>query len=501
MNIIVQAGGRGSRLRHHTWNKPKCLVSVNGRPILYQLFDRFPDDTFYIIGDYAFDKLEAYLKNNTPDVTYKLIHTNQKGTASGIQQALYEINNGEPVLLVWSDLIIGELPKLPDNSTSVVYVTNAFTCRWSYTDNQLQEKPSNTAGIPGLFYFKNKKFLSNIPSSGEFMRWFSENVLNYTTIQANDLQELGDFSTIEANNDAQFCRFFNHVKISDDKVIKTTIDHNYAHLINGEINWYKEVKKLGFSRIPELYELNPLTMQRIQGKHLWEITDLSKREQRSVLADYLDSLRNLHSRGETVSDQKQVREVYISKTQQRVNGVKTLIPNFNRPEITINGRKCRNIFHSKYQHLWNQITQLTYAEKFTPIHGDPTFSNTLVDHNLKIWFIDPRGYFAGPGIWGDPDYDFAKVYYSAIGGYDAFNRRKFKLYIDDETVEILQPDSSIKSVAQQLFREFFPNSVQKIKVLHGLIWLSLSGYVLDDIDSIIGSFYNGLYWIEDALND
>jgi NDP-sugar pyrophosphorylase family protein len=58
LQIIVQAGGRGSRLRHHTWNKPKCLVSVRGKPLLYHLFERYSGARFFVIGDYAFDQLE-----------------------------------------------------------------------------------------------------------------------------------------------------------------------------------------------------------------------------------------------------------------------------------------------------------------------------------------------------------------------------------------------------------------------------------------------------------
>lgn len=499
MNIIVQAGGRGSRLRHHTWNKPKCLVSVRGRPILYQLFDRFPNDTFYVIGDYAYDKLEAYLKNNDPGVEYQLIHTDQKGTAAGIHDAVCNIANNEPVLLVWSDLIVGELPELPNNSQTVIYTTDAFTCRWSVSDDRLQEQPSNVGGIPGLFFFADKQLLHNIPNSGEFVRWLSENVTDYTTLKADNIEELGDFATIEANNNFQFCRFFNQVEIKEHTVVKTATDADYTHLIRGEVAWYEAVRKLGFNRIPEVYNADPLTMSRISGKHVWEINDLTEREQRSLLADYLDSLRNLHSRGEMIANQKHIQSVYIDKTQQRVHSVSDLIPNFNKSTITVNGRKCRNIFHLQYNHLWQDIQALTRADKFTPIHGDPTFSNTLIDYNLKTWFIDPRGYFVEPGVWGDPDYDFAKVYYSAVGGYDAFNRRKFKLYIDEETVEILQQDTSTRQIAESLFREFFPGHLRKIKILHGLIWLSLSGYVRDDIDSIIGSFYNGLYWLEEGL--
>lgn len=84
LTVIVQAGGRGSRLRHHTWNKPKCLVSVHGKPLLYHLFDKFPTARFIIIGDYLYEQLENYLQVDPPQVEYKLIKTDQKGTCSGI---------------------------------------------------------------------------------------------------------------------------------------------------------------------------------------------------------------------------------------------------------------------------------------------------------------------------------------------------------------------------------------------------------------------------------
>ena len=104
MHIIVQAGGRGSRLRHHTWNKPKCLVSVKGKPLLYHLFDRFPTAHFHIIGDYAYDQLEKYLQVNTPTVKYTLTQTKEKGTASGISDALNSVPKDSELIITWSDL-------------------------------------------------------------------------------------------------------------------------------------------------------------------------------------------------------------------------------------------------------------------------------------------------------------------------------------------------------------------------------------------------------------
>ena len=498
LNVIVQAGGRGSRLRHHTWNKPKCLVSVKGKPLLYHLFDRFPEAIFHVIGDYAFDQLEKYIDVNVPTVNFKLYKTDQKGTLAGIADALKEISEDSQILITWSDLIIGELPTLPNITDPVVVTTNAFTCRWTQgADGKLVEQPGPN-GIPGIFYAEAKKYFPEPPVSGEFVKWFSLNVPKFKTVVCNDLEELGDFSSIETQNDrAGFSRFFNEVVIGEDTVTKKAIDLDYAHLIEKEQSWYKSVSDLGFRRIPKIISVNPYRMERIHGNHAYQMLDLTEREKRAVLADYLESLTHLHSLGTQSSIEEDVKETYITKTINRVHSVSNIIPNFNQKSFTINGVKCKNVFSDLS--IFDKIFESLNPKYFTPIHGDPTFSNSLIDKNLRTWFIDPRGYFSKPGIWGDPMYDFAKVYYSAIGGYDTFNRKKFKLHVDSETAEILMEESKFLVTGKEVFAEFFGKDLAKIEILHGLIWLSLSGYAKDDIDSVISSFYLGLYWLEQGI--
>jgi len=153
-------------------------------------------------------------------------------------------------------------------------------------------------------------------------------------------------------------------------------------------------------------------------------------------------------------------------------------------------------FHPNYVDELKSMVEGLVPHTFTVTHGDATFSNTLVDDKLRVWFIDPRGYFSKVGIMGDPWYDFAKVYYSAVGGYDAFNHRKFKLHIDDETVEVLMQEPMYAQTAENVFNHYFGSDMARIRIIHGLIWLALSGYAKDDIDSVIGSFYLGLYWLE-----
>ena len=192
MKVIVQAGGRGSRLRHHTWNKPKCLVSIDGKPILYHLFDKFNKCDFVIIGDYYFDTLKSYLEVNPPSVKYNLLKSKHKGTLSGIKESLYDIDDDESILLIWSDLIL-ESPIEIKSDLPVIITTSSFICRWSIQRGQMKEIPSNDKGIAGIYYFNNKIQLESIPQSGSFENWFVKNISEYDYLDLKGVKELGDF--------------------------------------------------------------------------------------------------------------------------------------------------------------------------------------------------------------------------------------------------------------------------------------------------------------------
>ena len=48
--IIVQAGGKGTRMQHLTHNKPKALVPVNNLPIIFHLFRKYPDKNLSLLA-------------------------------------------------------------------------------------------------------------------------------------------------------------------------------------------------------------------------------------------------------------------------------------------------------------------------------------------------------------------------------------------------------------------------------------------------------------------
>lgn len=101
--IIVQAGGRGSRLETLTTNKPKALVPVDNLPMIFHLFKKYPSAHFKIIADYKKDVLKRYL-NAFATVDYEVIEPNKKGTCSGLQDAMKTIPEKKSFMLIWCDL-------------------------------------------------------------------------------------------------------------------------------------------------------------------------------------------------------------------------------------------------------------------------------------------------------------------------------------------------------------------------------------------------------------
>ena len=497
--IIIQAGGRGSRLRHYTWNKPKCLVSYEGKPVIFHIFEKFKNSNFHIIADYQVDQIRKYFKINPPKINIKIYNTKDKGTCAGIKDVLDNLNQKDKIIIVWSDLIIEKVPFFKKSPTIVT--TSSFTCRWGIKNKKMSEKTSTNNGIPGIFYFKNKSSLKYIPKSGEFVKWCSTNIKNFYTKKINAIKELGDFSTVEDSyNKIGYGRYFNKIKITNKYVIKKSIDKNYDHLIKKELKWYDEVLKLGYKDIPKIYNHKNFKMEKINGLHLFQYENLEKKKFYRIIENILSSLNNLHTKKELASNVKDLKNVYINKTLDRLKSVSKIIPNFSSTEsFTINGLKCKNYLHKKNIKIFNQIENQLYNDKFNSIHGDPTLSNILIKKNLKPVFFDPRGYFANnANIFGDRFYDFSKIYYSLIGNYDLFNRRKFKLYVDNYSIEIMM-DNIYPDGAEKIFKSHFKKDIKKIEIIHALIWLSLSGYVKDDIDSILASFYNGIYWMNKAL--
>ena len=147
--------------------------------------------------------------------------------------------------------------------------------------------------------------------------------------------------------------------------------------------------------------------------------------------------------------------------------------------------------------LEDKIASLSVGQ-FCLLHGDCTFSNLLLNEKNAPVFIDPRGYFGHTRYYGDPDYDWAKLYYSIAGNYDRFNRKEFRLSIGEGSVDLTIGSNQWEEI-EPYFWELLEGeaSQEKIRLLHAVIWLSLTTYAWEDYNAVCGAFYNGLYHLEE----
>lgn len=498
--IIVQAGGKGTRLKHLTKNKPKALVSVENLPMIFHLFRKFPDKKFIVIADYHKEVLREYL-SAFADVKYQIVDAYGTGTCSGIQQALRYIPKNKSFMLIWSDLILPRKFALPteyENEEKAAYdyigISKTFPCRWSYKNNEFVEEKSYEHGVAGFFLFTDKEKLADIPLNGELVRWMSQNQMKYKEISLAGTKEFGVLEEYE-KLETEKCRPFNRITVESDVLTKEPLDEQGRKLAQRECAWYEKALQNKISILPEIYEKSPLKMEYIKGKTIYEC-NLGYEDKKNVLKQLVEALHMLHQVETVEADYFSMREAYFRKTMDRLGKIRDLVPFAKEREILINGKRCRNVFYHKRE-LEKLLDELI-CEKFVFIHGDCTFSNLMLRESGKPVLIDPRGYFGFMELYGDERYDWAKLYYSIVGNYDRFNLKEFILNIDEKEVKLEIASNGWEDLEEDFFSMTGADK-KEIQLLHAVIWLSLTTYAWQDYDSICGAFYNGLYYLEDVL--
>lgn len=487
-HIIVQAGGKGIRLEHLTANKPKAIVPVENLPMLFHLFRKFPDKKFIIIADYKKDVLRAYLESFA-NVKYQVVDAGGTGTCGGVKKAVDLLPGGEPFLLIWSDLILPGGFQLPKGNNNYIGISQSFPCRWKYEKGEFAEERSEAYGVAGLFVFKDKDCLRDVPQSGEFVRWLKEQNAKFESLGLGGTREFGTLEEY-AKLGAIKTRPFNKVTFSGDVITKEPIDEQGLELAERETSWYQFAVNSGVTAIPRIDAYEPLTMERIDGKNIYEI-DPNKETLRKIV----NALKELHSVKTVQADSFSLKEAYYGKTMGRLDKIRELIPFADRRTITVNGRECRNVFF--YRREFEKLLDGLNCNHFAFIHGDSTFSNLMLRQNGEPVFIDPRGYFGYTELYGDPNYDWAKLYYSVVGNYDQFNLKEFRLNIGEKDVKLEMKSNGWEHLSYDFFG-LIGAEEQTIKLIHAVIWLSLTTYAWQDYDSICGAFYNGLYYLEEC---
>ena len=179
LKIVIPMAGWGTRMRPHTWSKPKPLVSVAGKTALEHLMDVFktlPEpnrvEYIFIVGPYLGEtQIPAFIKEHYPDIT---THYVVQGEMKGQSHALYLARQylSGPMLMIFSDTLINADFSFLDRekSNAVAWVKPVPDPRrfgvaevnedgWVTRFIEKPESMDNNMVVVGCYYFRNSEDL------------------------------------------------------------------------------------------------------------------------------------------------------------------------------------------------------------------------------------------------------------------------------------------------------------------------------------------------------
>lgn len=177
LKVVIPMAGLGTRLRPHTWSKPKQLVSVAGKTVFDHVLDSLsslPDnweiELINIVG-YLGDQIERHVGKNFPHMSaHYVVQENPKGQSHAIVLAREYLQG--PTLIVFADTLLDtDLTFLEQETAQAVAwvkpvpdprrfgVAKVGEDGWV---DSLVEKPkerTNNLAVVGFYYFQEGRDL------------------------------------------------------------------------------------------------------------------------------------------------------------------------------------------------------------------------------------------------------------------------------------------------------------------------------------------------------
>ena len=191
MNIVILAGGYGTRLHEKTEKIPKPMVNIGRKPMLFHIIDyymKFDQKRFIICSGYKSNYIKKYMQNkfkgiNTSSFLYKDaeiklfntgLNTNTGGRIHAVKEHLdneFHITYGDGL----SDVDVNSVMKLHNKSKTALTISVGHpTSRFGEVNIQknivksFNEKPKLSGWINIGYMFGNRKLFNYLKNDDIF---------------------------------------------------------------------------------------------------------------------------------------------------------------------------------------------------------------------------------------------------------------------------------------------------------------------------------------------
>ena len=532
IKLVVLAAGKASRLYPLTLGFPKCLLSVNQKPAIFNMLipmikKGLRDITFVVnlenkslIEDFINHSFELLNLN----IEY-IIQEDFSGPATAFK--LIKNNLTKPVMLLLSDTIceipdnlnyswlgVSEVNKEKNRYCMVEYnSSNEIT---NFIDKSDGNIDTNYAAI-GIYYLHNYKLLKkvfekDIPMIHNEYQLSSifEEYMKEEKIYIQKFNNWEDFGTLDAYKDVTAnkfnCRYFNNLKLDDNSIL--TKESSYEK-IQSEIDWFKENQNTDFGKLsPKFYDYKDNSM-----KYSIEYYDyltlmeyfcyypLNNYSINIIFSRLFNKMCGIYQDTKKIIPEfkEHTKKILIDKTEHRIH-------NWNRKDllnsetITINQKNylgiypCLNKLKRSIEKICNESDQFVSI-----IHGDPAFSNILFSPRTQIIrFIDPRGNFDIDTIYGDNRYDIAKLRHCYHGRYDEIINDMFSVNEKGDSINYMFYKNGDSSIFDNIVSKKY--NLDDIELIEGLLFISMLPLHNDYPDRQLVFFARGIECLNNQVN-
>ena len=278
LKIFIPMAGWGTRMRPHTWSKPKPLVSVAGKTSLEHLLDMFnsvPDSNnvefVFIVGPYLGElQVPPFVRENYPDMKAHFVVQNEMKGQSHALWLAREFLHG-PMLVCFSDTLLEtDFSFLAHEEADVVAwvmpmpdprrfgVAELSEEGWVTRFIEKPESMENNLVVVGCYYFKSaerlcaaieKQMERNLSLKGEFFLTDTVTLMiaegaKVRTQKADSWLDTGTIdATLETNKfllDRKANKTQNE-KIEGVEIIAPSFIHPSAEITNSVIGPYSSI--------------------------------------------------------------------------------------------------------------------------------------------------------------------------------------------------------------------------------------------------------------------
>ena len=518
--VLIPSAGLGTRLGNLSKNINKALVSVNNKPVISHVIEKFPKDVEIVVAlGHKGALVRDYLEIGHDDRTIQFVDIDPYcGPGSGLGFTVLQCKDllQCPFVFCPNDtLVLEKIPAPSENWMGYAEVENNENYRSLQVEDDVVKKLCEKSegigtkpyiGLAGINDYK--KFWNLMESGVQYgsivvgesygLRGLIESgdtVISkkFTWYDAGNLEFLEKARTAFRQKDApEILEKPNEaIWFVNKKVIKYSEDTDF---ISDRVERVKHIRRY----VPEIVA---------QKKHMYAYrmirgTTMSKAITRPLFTDFLSWVGEFWE-AKVLDDEKEKEfksacfRFYKNKTEQRVFQYFSRFRQNDNKE-TINGVKVPKVSDLLKKVDWKDLSEGTPVR----YHGDLHFENILVAENGKLFMLDWRQNFSGLKGYGDIYYDFAKILHGLIVSHELVNKEQYIIEHDGGIVnfDILRKQKLVE--CEQLFEKFIVDSgydYNKVRILTALVFLNISPLHHYPYSEFL--FYLGKYYLHDSLEE